>query len=77
MKATLRNTLLDQRRFAWLEEEKKKWLQNLTLSKSIKMTEDFLSSNMFKQFKDKFIYDEPISLKLGLRTRKKNVRTRI
>ncbi len=68
--------LFNKKRFEWMEEEKRKWLQNLTLEDSIKMTERFLSSNMFEGLKDNFLYDEPVSLKLGLR-RRKNVRTRI
>jgi len=59
LKKSLKGTLFDKSRFQWLEEEKKKWLQNLTLAESIKLTEEFLSSNMFEQFRDKFTYNEP------------------
>lgn len=74
MKPKLKNTLFDKKRFEWMEKEKTRWLQNLTLKESIKITEEFLSSNMFKQFRDSFIYNEPLCFKLGL---KKNVRTSI
>jgi hypothetical protein len=77
MKKTLKNSLFDKKRFEWMEEEKKKWLQNLTLEESIRMTEEFLSSRMFEKFRDRFTYTEPVCFKLGLKRRKENVRKRI
>lgn len=77
MKSKLKNTLFDKNRFEWMEKERLQWLQNLTLKESIKMTEEFLSSKMFEKFRDNFVYDEPMCLKLGLKKRKKNVRARI
>ncbi|OGV98227.1 MAG: hypothetical protein A3I04_06660 [Nitrospinae bacterium RIFCSPLOWO2_02_FULL_39_110] len=69
--------LFNKKRFEWMEEEKKKWLQNLTLAESIRMTEEILSSNMFEKFRENFTYDRPVNFKLGLKTRKENVRKRI
>jgi len=70
MKKSLKNTIFDKKRFEWLEKEKTEWLRNLTLSDSIKMTEEFLSSNMFEQFRGKFTYNEPLCFKLGLKRKK-------
>lgn len=60
-----------------MEKEKKKRLQNLTLTESIRMTEEILSSNMFEKFRKNFTYDRPVNFKLGLKTRRENVRKRI
>ena len=60
-----------------MEDEREKRLQNLTMTESIKMTEDILSSNMFEKFRKNIIYDRPVSFKIGLKTRKENVRSRI
>lgn len=78
MKKSKKNKgFFDKKRFEWMEGEKKKWLQNLTLDESIKITEEFLSSNMFEQLRNNFSYDEPTSLKLSLKERKNNVRASI
>jgi len=69
--------LFNKKRFVWMEEEKGKRLQNLTMTESIKMTEEILSSNMFEKFRDNFISDKPVCFKLGLKIRKRNVRGRI
>lgn len=66
--------IFNKKRFEWMEKEKREWLQNLTLEESIKMTEEFLSSRMFEQFRDNFFQDTPLCFKLGLKMRKKNVR---
>jgi len=68
--------LFNKKRFEWMEEEKQRWLQNLTLKESTRITERFLSSNMFEMFKSSFLYDEPLSFTLGL-MRRKNVGTGI
>jgi len=68
---------LNKKRFEQMEKEKKEWLKNLTLEESIKMTEEFLSSNMFEKFRDNFAYDEPVCFQLGVRRRKRDVRERI
>jgi len=69
--------LFNKKRFVWMEDEREKRLQNLTMTESIKMTEDILSSNMFEKFRKNIIYDRPVSFKIGLKTRKENVRSRI
>ncbi|MEW6687005.1 MAG: hypothetical protein AB1393_12515 [Candidatus Edwardsbacteria bacterium] len=69
--------LFDKKRFEWLEEEKIRRLQKLTMEETIKMTEYLFSSNLFSELKDNFLPDSPLCLKLGLRTRGKNVRRRI
>ncbi|PIP54972.1 MAG: hypothetical protein COX07_02470 [Bacteroidetes bacterium CG23_combo_of_CG06-09_8_20_14_all_32_9] len=67
--------IFNKKRFEWMEEEKKKWLQKLTPQVSIKITQSFLSSGMFDKFTDNFVYNEPLCFKLSLRSRKKNVKT--
>lgn len=69
--------ILNKERFKRLEEENANILKNLSLEKSIRLTEEFLSSTLFDEFQTTFIYDEPLCFKLGLKMRKKNVRNRI
>lgn len=70
MKPKRKKGLFDKKKFEWMEKEKKKWLQNLSLEESIRLTENLLSSNMFEQFRDNFIYNKPVCFKIGLKKRK-------
>lgn len=66
--------ILNKKRFENLEKEKLQYLQNLTLNESAKEMEYLLSSNLFADFKDRFIHNEPLCFNLTLKMRKKNVR---
>lgn len=68
--------IFNKERFRLMEEENEAWLRNLSIEDSTRMTEEFLSSSLFSELTDSFIYNEPLCVKLGLKVRK-NARTRI
>jgi len=63
--------LLDKRRFAGLEQEKKRWLQNLSWKKAIRLAEDMLSCPLVDEWRDNFPEDKPVCLKMALKPRRK------
>jgi len=58
--------LLDKRRFEQLEQEKRRWLQNLSWKKAIRLEEKMLSSKLILEWRDNFPQDNPICLKKSL-----------
>jgi len=65
-------TLLDKNRFKDWEEERRRWLQNLSLRKAVKMHEMFLSSKLVWELRKNFLPDNPVCLKDSLKRRHKN-----
>jgi hypothetical protein len=57
--------LFDKKRFEWLEQERVKYLQSLTLEKSVKMMENLIS--FANELRDNFSPDNPVSLKISLK----------
>lgn len=62
--------LLDKKRFAELEEEKKRWLRNLSLKKAIKLEENLLSSSLIWEWRKNFSKDEPVCLRDTLKKKR-------
>ncbi len=67
MKSRFKNTIFDKKRFKWMEKEKIKWLRNLSIEEAARITAGFLSSKMFARFKKNIVYNEPVSVAVGLR----------
>ncbi len=67
--------LLDKRRFAWLEKEKREFLRNLTIKKSAEILESLTSKKTLEEFKTNFDLDHPLSLRLGLKKGKNELNT--
>ena len=65
-----KNTLLDSKRFKYMEEDKIRFLRNLTEEKAIKMIELLNNDETWAEFKKFFTDDNPVSLKIGLRSKK-------
>lgn len=63
--------LLDQKRFESLEQEKRRWLQTLSLKKAIQLEEKMLSSRLILEWLDNFPEDKPICLKKSLLNRRR------
>ncbi|MCM8765578.1 MAG: hypothetical protein NC920_01865 [Candidatus Omnitrophica bacterium] len=59
--------LLDKKRFAWLEKEKKNWLKNLSMKKAIRLEESLISSSLIWEWRKNFSKDNPICLKDSLK----------
>ena len=59
--------LLDQKRFAVWDREKKQWLKNLSPRKALQLEESLLSSSLIWEWRKNFFDDKPLCLKDGLR----------
>jgi len=62
--------LLDQKRFEFLEREKRRWLRNLSWKKAIRLEEKMLSSRLILEWLDNFPEDKPVCLKKSLQNRR-------
>ncbi len=49
IKKSLKGTIFDKERFTWMEEEKKKWLQSLSIKESIEIMEGLLDSGFVEE----------------------------
>jgi hypothetical protein len=63
--------LLDTRRFERLEQGKKRWLQNLSWKKAIRLEESLISSVLIWEWRRNFFEDNPLCLKKSLGKHKK------
>jgi len=58
--------LLDKKRFEKSEQEKRKFLRNLSWKKALAMEESLISSKLIWEWRKNFFEDNPISLKNSL-----------
>jgi len=72
MRQTKQNNkgLLDKGRFKLLAQEKKQWLQNLSMKRAISLEESLLASSLVWEWHKKFSLDHPVCLKDILRKKK-------
>ena len=63
--------LLDKSRFKQADEEKKRWLKNLSQKKALKLEEALISSELIWEWRKNFPKDNPICLKNSLNKRQK------
>jgi hypothetical protein len=63
--------LLDNKRFEFLEREKRRWLRSLSWKKALQLEEKMLSSKLILEWRDNFPADSPVSLRKSLRKRRK------
>jgi len=63
--------LLDKNRFKRAEEEKNRWLKNLSLKKALQLEESLISSELIWEWRSNFSQDHPICLKLSLTKKRK------
>lgn len=70
-KKTLRGNkgLLDRRRLKAAQEEKNRWLANLSWKKALRLEERLISSELIWEWRRNFSEDNPVCLKKGLRQR--------
>jgi len=66
--------LLEKERFKEMRREEIEYLKNLSLKKSIKMMESLLASDLVYELRNNFLPDNPLSIKLGLKAHKNEVR---
>lgn len=59
--------LLDKKNFKVWEDEKKRWLKNLSWKKALRLEESLLSSSLIWKWRKNFFADNPICLKDSLR----------
>jgi hypothetical protein len=62
--------LLDKRRFESSEQQKKRWLKNLSFKKAIQLEESLISSELIWEWRKNFVEDNPVCLKLSLKNKK-------
>ena len=62
--------LLDRKRFAVWEEERREEVKNLTPERAIALTEDLLSSQLIYELRENFFFDSPRCLKSELKRQK-------
>jgi len=63
--------LLDKSRFEKSEEEKKRWLRNLSWKKALRLEESLLSSELIWEWRKNFPEDNPICLQKSLAIKQK------
>lgn len=63
--------LLDKSRFKQADEEKKRWLKNLSLKKALQLEEALISSELIWEWRKNFPKDNPIGLKNALSRKRK------
>ena len=66
-------SLLDKKRFAVLEKEKREYLRELTVKKSIEILEALTSREVLADMRDCAFIHSPLSLKIGLKKRKNGI----
>lgn len=66
----IKGTLLDKKRFAVWEREKRRWLRNLSLRKAIRLEESLLSSDFSWAWQKNLFQDKPKCLKDSLKKKK-------
>jgi hypothetical protein len=72
MKKTKGNKgLLDKSRFAQMEQDKERWLRNLSWKKALRLEEKMLSSKLILEWRDNFSQDNPVCLKKSLQDRRR------
>lgn len=62
--------LLDKKRFAILEREKRRWLQNLSQEEALRLEESLLSSSFIWELRKNFSEDKPVCLKHSLQKKR-------
>jgi len=68
--------LLDKRRFEGLQQDKVRWLRNLSWKKAIRLTEEMMPSPLVGEWKDNLPEDHPICLKKSLERMRRNAMRR-
>ena len=68
--------LLDKKRFEKIEKEKELFLKNLVLKKGIRIFESLTSAETLNEFKDNFLPDNPLCLKLTLMRQRSEITSR-
>ncbi len=63
-------SLLDKKRFEFLEREKERWLRTLSWKKAIRLEEKMLSSKLILEWRDHFSQDSPVCLRKSLQDRR-------
>ena len=63
--------LLDKKRFESLEQEKVRWLRNLSWEKALRLEEKMLSSELVLEWRENFSQDSPVCLRMALRNRQR------
>jgi len=63
--------LLDKNRFKRAEEEKNRWLRNLSWKKAIQLEESLISSELIWEWRNNFPEDNPVCLKKSLSKKQK------
>jgi hypothetical protein len=61
--------LLDKRRFESSEQQKKRWLRNLSFKKALRLEESLISSALIWEWRRNFSKDNPVCLKKSLQKR--------
>lgn len=64
--------LLDSKRFQKQNREHKIWLKNLSYNEAITLEEKLISSYLIWEWRNNFIEDTPVCIKLGLRKKHEN-----
>ena len=62
--------LFDKKRFEWIEQEKIKYLKNLSIEKGVAILESLTSPSVLNEFIHNFSLDNPLCLKISLKRRK-------
>jgi hypothetical protein len=63
--------LLDNKRFEFLEREKRRWLRSLSWKKALQLEEKMLSSKLILEWRDNFPGDNPVCFAMALKRRRK------
>ncbi len=63
---------MDNKRFEALQQQKKRWLRNLSWKKAIQLEEGLISSALIWEWRRNFFKDNPLCLKKSLGKNKKH-----
>jgi hypothetical protein len=62
-----RMSLLNKKKFLFLEKEKIIWLKNLSSRNALRLEEGLLSSSLIRSWRKHFLSDSPVCLKDSLK----------